>query len=98
MKRGNPRFKRSLCLGLAAVSAILVQLVLLHPACLGDVTISTRTLTITGGAPPPPPAPFHPVFINTNKLTISGSGIPVPAAPAFPGVSVTTKTLTISGR
>ena len=78
-----------LLLGLASIGLSM-------EAIWAEVVVTTDKLTITGGTPPPPKAPFPGVVVVTDKLTITG-GTPPPPKPPFPGVTVTTDKLTISG-
>ena len=81
----------------AAMAAAFILLCV--PAIHGsaEVTVNTGKLTITGGTPPPPVAPFPTVTVNTSVLTITGGTPPPPAAP-FPTVTVNTDKLTITGK
>jgi hypothetical protein len=81
------------------VALVFVFVALCIPAIHGsaEVTVDTGKLTITGGTPPPPSAPFPTVTVNTSVLTITGGTPPPPAAP-FPTVTVNTDKLTITGK
>jgi len=81
------------------VALAVVFMLFCIPAIHGsaEVTVNTGKLTITGGNPPPPAAPFPTVTVNTAVLTITGGNPPPPAAP-FPSVTVNTDKLTITGK
>ena len=96
LRREKHWYQKKWAVFLTILSGVFLTVLFSFPIW-GQVVITTQKLTVTGGTPPPPSAPFPPVTITTDKLTVSG-GVPPPPKPPFPGVTITTSKLTVSGR